>query len=118
MNRTSTVVAMAAAFAFAFASAASAQTTRTVCASGCQYTSINAAIDDASDDDVIQLAAEIYAEGVTIKTDGKAIRILGTADKSGIATSILDGSDSHRVLECTDSEGIDTIFAVEGEGGC
>ena len=51
--------------------------TITVCASGCDHTSINAAIDAASDGDVLQLSAETYTEGTTIDTDGKAITILG-----------------------------------------
>ena len=50
---------MAAGAMFASATTATADTL-TVCASGCQYTSINAAIDAASDGDVILLLSLIH----------------------------------------------------------
>jgi predicted outer membrane repeat protein len=84
--------------------------TITVCSSGCDYTSINAAIDGASNGDFIQLSPETYYEGEEINTDGKAITLSGAIDKSGAATSILDGDNSHRVLICQTSEGADTVF--------
>jgi len=84
--------------------------TITVCSSGCDHTSINAAIDAASDGDVIQLSAEIYSEGEVIDTDGKAITLLGVTDSGGIPASILDGSGTHGVLRCYTREGADTIF--------
>ena len=67
--------------------------TITVCASGCDYTEINAAIDAASDGDVIQLAAETYYEGVEINTDGKAIVIQGVSvpDEDGPPETVIDG---------------------------
>ena len=49
-----------AAVALAVTSVTAFADTITVCASGCDYTSINAAIGAASDGDVIQLAAETY----------------------------------------------------------
>ena len=82
MHRPLTIVALAASGLFAFTSTAAADTL-TVCASGCQYTSINAAIDAASDGDVILLSAETYYEGARINTDGKAITLRGATDKSG-----------------------------------
>ena len=84
--------------------------TITVCSSGCDYTSINAAIDGASNGDFIQLSPETYYEGEEINTDGKAITLSGAIDKSGAATSILDGDNSHRVLICQTGEGADTVF--------
>ena len=51
--------------------------TLTVCATGCDYTSINAAVDAASDGYVILLSAETYTEGSVISTDGKAIILRG-----------------------------------------
>ena len=107
--RTFTTVAVAFLSLFASSATAIAEI-RTVCASGCQYTSINAAIDDASDGDVIQLSAETYTEGEVIDTDGKAITLLGTTDKSGAPTSILDGVGNHQVLRCTTDESSTTVL--------
>ena len=84
--------------------------TITVCVDGCDFTSVNAAIDAAEDGDVIQLAAETYLEGSPIDTNGKAITIRGTIDKAGDPASTLDGGGSHGVLECSSGEGADTIF--------
>ncbi len=87
--------------------------TITVCASGCDYTEINAAIDAASDGDVIQLAAETYYEGVEINTDGKAIVIQGVSvpDEDGPPETVIDGGNSHRVLVCQSGETNATHFA-------
>lgn len=110
MHRDPTIVALAASGLFAIATTATAQNTLTVCASGCQYTSINAAIDAASDGDVILLAAETYYEGARINTDGKAITLRGATDKSGDPASILDGADSHQLIECQNDEDASTRF--------
>ena len=80
--------------------------TITVCASGCEYPSINAAIAVATDGDVIQLAAETYSAGEQIDTLGKAITLRGVPNKAGEPASILDGVGSHRVLICRASEGV------------
>ncbi len=72
--------------------------TITVCADGCDYTSINAAIAAAADGDIIQLAAETYLEGEEIDTLGKSISILGTTDAEGDPTTVLDGQNAHRIL--------------------
>lgn len=82
----------------------------TVCASGCDYTSINAAIAAASDGDVIQLSAETYFEGEQIDTLGKAIVLRGVLDKAGEPASVLDGAGTHRVLNCDSGETDTTIF--------
>ena len=82
----------------------------TVCASGCEFTSINAAIDASSNGDVIQLSAETYFEGEQIDTDGKAITLRGVLDKAGEPASVLDGSGTHRVLTCQSGEGSGTVF--------
>ena len=66
--------------------------TLTVCAKGCDYTSINAAIADAADGDIIQLGAETYLETATVDTLGKSIEVRGTLDAERQPTSILDGS--------------------------
>ena len=72
--------------------------TVTVCASGCEFSSINAAIDAAADGDVIQLRAETYLEGAPIELGGKSVTLLGATDTNGDPASILDGGDTHRVL--------------------
>ena len=72
MYRPLTIVALAASGLFAATTTATAETI-TVCANGCDYTSINDAIDASSDGDVIQLAAETYFEGEQIDTDGKVV---------------------------------------------
>ena len=84
--------------------------TLTVCASGCDYTSINAAIGAARDGDVIQLAAETYFEGEQIDTLGKAIMLRGVLDKAGEPASVLDGAGMHRVLICRSGESDTTVF--------
>ena len=104
MHRTSTIVALATNGLFAFTTIANAEI-RTVCASGCQYTSINAAMAAASDGDVIQLSAETYAEGSVIDIGGKVITLRGVTDKNGDPASILDGGGTHRVLSCDTQEG-------------
>ena len=78
---------------------ASAETI-TVCESGCDYTSIQDAVDAASDSDVIQLSAETYFEGNPINTHGKAITIRGIADERGNPATFVDGQDRHRILFC------------------
>ncbi|NCF40357.1 MAG: hypothetical protein GWP75_09600 [Planctomycetia bacterium] len=89
--------------------AASAETI-TVCADGCDHTSINAAIATASDGDVIQLAAETYFEGEQIDTLGRAITLRGVLDKAGEPASVLDGAGAHRVLICQNGETSTTVF--------
>ncbi|MCP4895289.1 MAG: hypothetical protein GY911_15940, partial [Actinomycetales bacterium] len=109
MHRPPTIVALAASGLFAFASTATAETI-TVCANGCDYTSINDAIEDSSNGDVIQLAAETYFEGDEINTDGKAITLRGVLNKAGEPASVLDGASDHRVLVCASDETDATSF--------
>lgn len=92
--------------------------TITVCARGCDHTSINAAIATASDGDVIQLSAEIYFEGTEIDLLGKSITIQGTTDASGRPTSVLHGQDNHRVVMCRNGEGAETrLVSLELRSG-
>ena len=93
-NAWSSVVALACS------SVAASAEMITVCADGCDYTSINAAIGAASDGDVIQLAAETYFEGEQIDTLGKAITLRGAIDRDGTPITIIDGAGVIRVLEC------------------
>ena len=100
---------LAFACSFSFGSVAVSET-RTVCDSGCDFTSINAAIAAANDGDVIQLQATVYSEGLVIKTLGKAIKIKGATDADGGPASIIDGGGTHRVLKCISGESRGTIF--------
>jgi len=67
--------------------------THTVCASGCDFSSIQAAINSAVDGDTIDLAAETFTEAVTIdksinlEGDGPENTIVQAAGEPGIATS-------------------------------
>lgn len=81
-----------------------------VCERGCDHHSINAAIDAASDGDVIQLAAETYFEGVAVDPRGKAVTIRGSTDSSGEPNSILDGDTGHQVISCRSGETEGTVF--------
>ena len=96
--------------ALAISSVTASAETITVCASGCDYTSINAAIGAASDGDVIQLAAETYFEGEQIDTLGKAITLRGVLDKAGEPASVLYGAGTHRMLICQNGETSATVF--------
>ena len=109
MHRPLTIVALAASGLFAFTSTATAETI-TVCANGCDYTSINDAIDASSNGDVIQLAAETYFEGEQIDPDGKAITLRGVLNKAGGPASVLFGTSGHRVLRCRSGESGTTSF--------
>jgi parallel beta-helix repeat protein len=73
---------------------------------------IQAAIDGASDGDIIQLEAGEYFPAATIDTLGKAVTLRGVAGKGkdGAPTSIIDGQDSIRVLICDSGEGPGTVF--------
>ena len=109
MHRTLIIVALAASGLIAFTTTATAETI-TVCATGCHYTSINAAIDASSNGDVIELSAETYYEGKQIDTDGKAITLRGQLDTAGRPASLLNGSGNHRVLTCRTGETSATAF--------
>ena len=89
---------------------ANAEKTITVCASGCQFTSINDAIDAASDGELILLAAETYFEGEPIDLDGKRITLRGVVDTDGTPLSILDGAGTHTVLVAESGETTATVL--------
>ena len=73
---------------------------------------IQAAINGASDDDIIQLEAGAYFPAATIDTLGKAVTLRGVAGKGkdDAPTTVIDGQDSIRVLICETGEGTDTVF--------
>jgi pectin methylesterase-like acyl-CoA thioesterase len=61
--------------------------THTVCANGCDFTIIQAAIDSASDEDIIDLASETYTETITID---KSISISGEGPEDSIIQAPTD----------------------------
>jgi hypothetical protein len=65
--------------------------TFTVCASGCDFTTIQAAVDAASSGDVLDLAAEIFSENVTVTQDL-------TIEGAGPLATIVDGGGVGRVF--------------------
>ena len=109
MQQPFAIVALSASGLLASVTTTSAETI-TVCAKGCDHTSINAAIAVASDGDVIQLSAETYFEGEQINTLGKAITLRGVLGKDGEPASVLDGAGTHRVMLCEKGEGPGTVF--------
>ena len=103
------VPAILASLASLSASTSVRAETITVCADGCDFTSINAAIDAAVEGDVIQLSAETYYEGAVIDLDGKAITLRGWTD-NGVPLTEIHGGDFTRVLIVMNGEGADTVF--------
>ena len=101
---------LASGVALLIASALNAETL-TVCTSGpCSFNDIQSAIDSASDDDVIQIAAGTYTPSATLVTRGKKITLVGAVDSNGNPKTVIDGSNLIRVVECWSSEGPDTRF--------
>ena len=111
MHRSFAIVALGATGLFASTSTVSAQTTRTVCASGCQYTSINEAIQQAANGDTIQLAAELYLlGGEPIDPEGKEVRILGVTEKDGSPGSYISAEGLGTAVVCDGGETRLTVF--------
>ena len=90
------------------------------------YGTIQAAIDDAQNGDVIVIAAGKYSPTATIDTLGKAITLRGAVDRrSGLPTTIIDGQGKMRVLRCVETTGGQVVFEnlqiqngwVDGSGG-
>ena len=99
--------------------------TFTVCASDCDYTSIQAAIDAAANGDVIFLTDEVYEEGAEIDMRGKAITLKGQHLAPNIAYTKIKGDHSHRLIACRSGETSATVLQDlkftgglgEGDGG-
>ncbi len=100
MGNMSMIRQIAAAAIALLASLANGETI-TVCASGCDYTSLQAAIDAAPANATIQLAEEIYEVPETITFTGKPLTLVGTIDDTGLPASILDGLFTSNMLAIT-----------------
>ncbi|MCP4539356.1 MAG: hypothetical protein GY832_19645 [Chloroflexi bacterium] len=73
--------------------------THTVCASGCDFSSIQVAIDTASAGDILGLAAETFTETITID---KSLTILGAdRDSTIVQAASVPGIASSRVITVT-----------------
>ena len=86
--------------------------TITVCLDGtCDHTDIQSAIDVAVNGDLISISGETYLLDATLDTLGKRLTLRGAGDeKTGASNTILDGQGLHRVLQCINGEGPESIF--------
>ncbi|MCH2160232.1 MAG: right-handed parallel beta-helix repeat-containing protein [Phycisphaerales bacterium] len=75
-----------------------------------QYPTIADAITAASNGETILIAAGTYTPGQVLDTQGKAITIRGAGSDSESPSTIIDGQNSHRVLQCVSGEGPGTVF--------
>ena len=71
---------------------------------------IQAAINQSVSGDTIQLESGIYQPTETIDPFGKRITLIGTVDADGLPTSIIDGQNSIRVMQCDNGEGLSLQF--------
>ena len=111
MNRIAAVVAgLSLAFVGTSATfAGGGGTTWTVCPSGCDFLSIQDAIDASSDDDVINIAAGTYNEYI-LNTAGKAITIQGTLNSDGSLVTTIDAQQGGSVFVINSGEGSGTMI--------
>ena len=71
---------------------------------------IQAAINQLTDGDLIQLQTGLYQPTAPLSTAGKSITIRGETDGFGNPTSVISGSGLFRVFECIDGENANTVF--------
>lgn len=91
-------------FALLFLSTSSYAATISACASGCDYTTIQGALDVALDGDTIQLSAETYSESnISIGTEN--ITIMG----AGMDDTIINGDDAGTVIQFADNMTISNL---------
>ena len=89
-------------------------TTRTVCASGCDYSSIQTAIDEAWEGDTVEVGPGVYAENLDFK--GRHITVEST---DGANKTKINGGCAGSAVRFVSGEGSDSVlegFAIEN--GC
>jgi predicted outer membrane repeat protein len=72
--------------------------------------SIALAMQAVPDGGVIELQAGIHAPETTLDPGGRSFTLRGVVDGSGELTSILDGGDSIRLIQCISGEDETTVF--------
>ncbi len=91
------------------ASWASAQTTRTVCATGCGFTTIQAAVDASSDGDDVLVLNGTYTENVVVDSKDIEIRSLNGRDNT-----VIQGMSGAGALGTVVVQGTTTGFTLDG----
>ena len=79
---------------------------------------IQAAIDIATDGDLVQLSAGTYQPGSALVMDDKAITIRGVLDGQGQPASVIDAQSAHRVFfidSGTDAVTLENLQIVNGQ---
>lgn len=84
--------------------------TITVCASGCDYSDIQQAINASANGDVIEIAAGTYAPPATLSTNGKAITLRGELNLDGTPATVIGGQGVRQVFNFSSGEGPGTIL--------
>ncbi len=95
--------------------------TLTVCASGCGYTTIDAAIAASVSGDVIEVAAGTYLLSSPLDPAGKAITIRGALNAQGAPAAVLDGQGLTSIFMFDSNEAPNTVLEhlviTNGYGG-
>ena len=66
-----------------------------VCASGCPYATVQAAVADGAGPSIIRICAGTYTEAITIDRD---VRLIGAGDGAGAGDTILHGTGTNSVM--------------------
>jgi len=94
--------------------------TVTVCPSGCDFTSIAAAINSAGCDTTIELGPGTVSVNSTVQT-GANFTLRGQVDKAGNPTTILQGNNNRGFINQGGNQGFENLifqgFSSGGDGG-
>lgn len=83
--------------------------TITVCVEGCDHDSIQAAVDAATDGDVVEIGPGTFLIDETISVESKEITIRGSVDTDGLPATTIDGQSACRILYCSSLGGPNTL---------
>lgn len=84
-----------------------------VCASGCPYASVQAAVADATGPSTITICPGTYHEDVTI---GRSLTLIGSGDGDGTGDTTLQGTGTRSVVMVTDGQMV-TLQGLRITGG-